>query len=272
MFYRYLTLCYVDLTPCCTFYSSCTRHNCSHKELIERNGLYADLVRLQMTGDDDDQPDETAAATGPGAVGLGLGAGAESSHPPGLPYESNAVVPAHMVPKTAPPPPPPGKAPAPTPVDAKDSKKAKADEEDALTKAANKAAWGKIWHLIMQHPLWFTTALLGAAVFGAIFPSWGLLLAKTQRMFYYTNPDTIRENANLLACFYILLAGLAIISATLQFWGVAQVGERISMKLRSAQFENILRREIAFFDDESNSIGDLTTKLSDDSRIVHKVG
>jgi len=42
------------------------------------------------------------------------------------------------------------------------------------------------------------------------------------------------------------------------------------MKLRSAQFENILRREIAFFDDEKNAIGDLTTRLSDDSRIVHK--
>ena len=48
------------------------------------------------------------------------------------------------------------------------------------------------------------------------------------------------------------------------------MGERISMKLRSAQFENILRREIAFFDDEKNAIGDLTTRLSDDSRIVHK--
>jgi len=35
-------------------------------------------------------------------------------------------------------------------------------------------------------------------------------------MFYYTNPDTIRSNANQLACFYILLGVLAIFSATLQ--------------------------------------------------------
>ena len=49
------------------------------------------------------------------------------------------------------------------------------------------------------------------------------------------------------------------------------MGERISMKLRSAQFENILRREISFFDDDKNAIGDLTTRLSDDSRIVTKV-
>ena len=53
-------------------------------------------------------------------------------------------------------------------------------------------------------------------MFGAIFPCWGLMLAKTQAMFYYTDPDTIRDHANTLACYYILLGVLAIFSATLQ--------------------------------------------------------
>ena len=35
-------------------------------------------------------------------------------------------------------------------------------------------------------------------------------------------------------------------------------------------FEAIMRRDIAFFDYEENSIGALTTRLSDDSRIVNK--
>ena len=140
-----------------------------------------------------------------------------------------------------------------------------------MRQAANKAAWGRIWGMIKQHPLWFTTGCVGAAIFGAIFPCWGLMLAKTQSLFYFPDPNQITSNANMLAEYYILLGGVALMSATLQFWGVAQVGERISMKLRSAQFENILRREIAFFDDEKNAIGDLTTRLSDDSRIVTKV-
>ena len=69
--------------------------------------------------------------------------------------------------------------------------------------------------------------LFGAAVFGAIFPCWGLMLAKTQAMFYYTDPNTIRDNANTLACYYILLGVLAIFSATLQFWGTAQVSHAL---------------------------------------------
>ena len=49
-----------------------------------------------------------------------------------------------------------------------------------------------------------------------------------------------------------------------------KVGERISSKLRSDMFEAMLRREITYFDDEQNSTGNLTTRLSDESRIVHK--
>ena len=35
-------------------------------------------------------------------------------------------------------------------------------------------------------------------------------------------------------------------------------------------FESLLRREISFFDRDENAIGALTSRLSDDSRIVNK--
>lgn len=35
-------------------------------------------------------------------------------------------------------------------------------------------------------------------------------------------------------------------------------------------FESLVRREIAFFDRDENAIGALTSRLSDDSRIVNK--
>lgn len=46
--------------------------------------------------------------------------------------------------------------------------------------------------------------------------------------------------------------------------------ERTSCALRSDMFQAIIRREISFFDDETNSIGALTTRLADDSRTVTK--
>ena len=38
----------------------------SHQELIARNGLYADLVRLQMTGEDEGEDDNVGADEGQG--------------------------------------------------------------------------------------------------------------------------------------------------------------------------------------------------------------
>ena len=41
-------------------------------------------------------------------------------------------------------------------------------------------------------------------------------------------------------------------------------------ELRSDMFESLMRREIAFFDDENHAVGTLTTQLADDARTVHQ--
>ena len=51
---------------------------------------------------------------------------------------------------------------------------------------------------------------------------------------------------------------------------MVQVGEYVSTALRSQLFESLLRREIAYFDKEENSVGALTTRLAEDSRAVTK--
>ena len=66
------------------------------------------------------------------------------------------------------------------------------------------------------------------------------------------------------------MAIAAFVFSGLQFWGIAQVGERVSMRLRSDYFEAIMRREIGYFDLEENAVGVITSRLADDSRIVTK--
>eukprot|EP01033_Poteriospumella_lacustris_P001046 gene1046-756_t len=56
----------------------------------------------------------------------------------------------------------------------------------------------------------------------------------------------------------------------LEFYGVAQVGERIAATIRSDLFEALMRKNIGFFDREENNVGALTTNLSEDSRIINK--
>jgi ATP-binding cassette subfamily B (MDR/TAP) protein 1 len=143
-------------------------------------------------------------------------------------------------------------------------------EEAPIDEDESKRISRRMWSMVMAHPGWLATGFFGAAVFGAVFPCWGLMLARSQQMFYLTSPSAIRQRAGVLACYYILLSVVAVVTATLQFWGIAQVAERVTMKLRSDMFEAILRREIGFFDKEENAIGNLTTRLANDSRLVNK--
>lgn len=48
------------------------------------------------------------------------------------------------------------------------------------------------------------------------------------------------------------------------------MGEKVSMYLRSEMFEALMRRDVAFYDQEENATGTLLTTLADDSRTVNK--
>ena len=74
-----------------------------------------------------------------------------------------------------------------------------------------------------------------------------------------------------MAIYYIIISSGAIVFASCLFYGAAQVSERVSMRLRNALFEALMRRDLSYFDQKENNIGALTVRLSDDSRTVSKV-
>jgi ABC-type multidrug transport system fused ATPase/permease subunit len=98
----------------------------------------------------------------------------------------------------------------------------------------------------------------------------GLLLASVQNIFYYTDLQRLRDESVVIAIRFVLLGIMCFIGYILQYYCIAQVGQRISTVLRSAMFESLMRRDISFFDYESNAVGTLTTRLADDTRTVHE--
>jgi ATP-binding cassette, subfamily B (MDR/TAP), member 1 len=145
-------------------------------------------------------------------------------------------------------------------------------QDDDLTPEEKKELNRRVWALILEHKGWLFVGLLGAAIFGAVFPLWGYILAKAQNMFFFTDTDKMRRKAVKEAIYFCCLGLASLFSCTLQYWGVAQVGERISARLRSDLFESYLRRGITYFDQPENSAGELCSRLSNDSRLVHKAG
>jgi hypothetical protein len=106
----------------------------------------------------------------------------------------------------------------------------------------------RVWNIVWRSPQWFLLSLLGAAAFGAIFPRkpcapaaskwlpvslntrvpilsctvWGLMLARSQDMFYQ-NGSEIRRRAKEQALLFIALGAVAFVTSAMQYYGQAQV-------------------------------------------------
>lgn len=98
----------------------------------------------------------------------------------------------------------------------------------------------------------------------------GFILARAQNLFYLTNPDDIEASGGRVAIYFCCLSIGCLTSSTCQFWGLGHVGERISAKVRSDLFESLMHQDISFYDKDENASGILTTRLAEDSRIMHK--
>ena len=186
-----------------------------HDELIARGGIYKELVGLQMQGEAaGDKEGEGSGDMGVEQAGEGA-AGGSSKDTGGAGEKAGSS--ASLVTKT---------------VDGAPVAVAAGPAEPELTKAEIKALNAKVYALIFTQARWMLLALLGASIFGSIFPLWGLILAKTQNLFYYTDTGHIRSESANVAVYFILLGVACQVGAFFQFWAIAQVGERVSMQLR----------------------------------------
>lgn len=128
----------------------------------------------------------------------------------------------------------------------------------------------RLWAIVVLHWGWLAVGILGASVYGAVFPIWGWVLAVAQDSLYDEDPESIERKGARVGVVFALLGIVCIVSCTCEYWGVAHVGERLSARIRSSLFESLMHRGVGFYDTEEHSSGTLSTQLADDSRLMHK--
>ncbi|KAJ3014216.1 UNVERIFIED_CONTAM: ATP-binding cassette, sub-B (MDR TAP), member 4 [Siphonaria sp. JEL0065] len=130
-----------------------------------------------------------------------------------------------------------------------------------------------IWRVVMlMKPEWGLVFLgiLGASGAGVIFPVFGLifssvtvvLLDKTQ-----IDPGPF-QGANMYAFAFVCIGVGAFICYTTQFIGFELAGSKLTRRIRVMTFKSLMRQEVGFFDDESHSLGALTSRLAIDASKV----
>ncbi|KAL2917729.1 hypothetical protein HK105_202602 [Polyrhizophydium stewartii] len=139
----------------------------------------------------------------------------------------------------------------------------KDEEDDEAKKEALKrsVSIGRI--VILNRPEWFIQFLagLGAACNGVIMPLFSI-------MFSSILTALGSDKANFWALMFVALAVAAFTSNFLQIGLFRYAGEKLTRRIREMSFRALLRQEIAFFDEEQNSTGALTSKLAEDASLV----
>jgi len=113
--------------------------------------------------------------------------------------------------------------------------------------------------------LWIVLGAIAALGYGASSPVFGLIFADMYAVF---NVPDLDEQARISRKYAIVSFFLGVASGLTQFLTslcFAKSGEALTMRMRKLAFSAMLRQEISYFDEESNSTGALVTRLSSDA-------
>ncbi|KAJ3111272.1 tRNA N6-adenosine threonylcarbamoyltransferase [Phlyctochytrium bullatum] len=181
---------------------------------------------------------------------------------------------AYLYEKPAAPPVPPSDTPADVDVSQRKNiaikrllNQKKKDEEAATLKV--KLPLRRL--LALSAPDW--PFLLAATFFGACngvaFPSFSLIFTEFLNVFAKPDQGERDKGIRFWAFMFLALAGGAFWTYFLSMWLFGIASENLTLRLRVAVFRNLLKQDMAFFDDEKNSTGSLTARLATDTKLIY---
>uniref|UniRef100_A0A8B9KB83 ATP-binding cassette, sub-family B (MDR/TAP), member 5 n=1 Tax=Astyanax mexicanus TaxID=7994 RepID=A0A8B9KB83_ASTMX len=215
----------------------------THRELMNKKGVYYSLVMQQTSNGDDDNMDE----------GETCYESSDSDSPDDLvkvkidssDFESNSVRRSRTRQR-------------------KSSKRKSAKKEEIIPEIP----FGRI--LALNKPEWPCVLMgtLASCVGGGVYPCVGILFAKIIGVFAELDPEVKRQKSMMFSLLFFLVGTMAFLTYFFQGYMLGKSGESLTMRLRSQAFKAILRQDISWFDDYDNAVGVLTTKLATDASLV----
>ncbi|XP_073848261.1 multi drug resistance 49 isoform X1 [Musca autumnalis] len=105
---------------------------------------------------------------------------------------------------------------------------------------------------------------VAACLHGATFPVWAVFFGDFFGILSNEDEQVVRDGANFLSYIFIGIGLVAGIGALLQTYMFNTAGVKMTTRLRNMTFQTLLKQEVAYFDDEKNSVGALCARLAGD--------
>ncbi|XGW25421.1 hypothetical protein V3C99_006669 [Haemonchus contortus] len=223
----------------------------THDELIARKGLYHELVNAQVFADVDDKSGE------PGDRRRTMSS--SRSRSPSLASPEYKRLKSQMSTENA-----AGGGAQNDPVKAeKDLERLKKELEE---EGAAKANLFKI--LGYARPEWpfIAFAVTSSIVQGCVFPAFSLFFSQIIDVFSKQPGDpTLKSDGHFWALMFLVLGGTQAMTMLIQCFFFGLSAERLTMRLRSKIFQNVMRMDATYFDMPRHSAGKITTRLATDA-------
>ena len=114
------------------------------------------------------------------------------------------------------------------------------------------------------------TGIIGSVGMGMVMPSFSIVFSTMIGFFYQyaLEPSKLQSEASKYAGVFVAIGFGALLSAIIQNYSFNYMGQRLGRRVRVLTMQALLRQEVGFFDQEKNSSGVLTSKLTTDAMAV----
>ncbi|CAH1798731.1 unnamed protein product [Owenia fusiformis] len=115
---------------------------------------------------------------------------------------------------------------------------------------------------------YITIGCVASLINGGVQPSFAVIFAEILGVFQSLDLEEQRRKTAMYSALFLALGVVAGLAMFLQSYLFAKSGENLTMRLRQMAFKAILRQEIGWYDDHNNNTGALCTRLATDASQV----
>ncbi|KAJ3106312.1 ATP-binding cassette, sub-B (MDR TAP), member 4 [Phlyctochytrium planicorne] len=150
--------------------------------------------------------------------------------------------------------------------DAKDEAQKKKEAEAELLKT--KLPWARLYKINSAEWPYFIVGVLASGGNGVLFPMFSNIFSEVLNVFGKVDANERNSGIRFWALMFVLLAVGAFFSNFLSIAAFGTAGERLTKRIRFLTFSHLMRQDISFFDEDKHSTGALTARLAEDANLI----
>ncbi|XP_037948003.1 multidrug resistance protein homolog 49 [Teleopsis dalmanni] len=144
------------------------------------------------------------------------------------------------------------------------SKERKKSNRKKKQKEKYKVSFKQLMKLNAPEWRFILAGCIAAMLHGATFPIWAVLFGDFFGVMSDEDADYVQSQANLFSYLFIVIGVIAGLGTLTQSYMFNTAGVKMTTRLRQTAFKTIISQEVAYFDDEKNSVGALCARLAGD--------